>query len=160
MVKVRTILVPTDFSEPADAAWNYARGLAERFGSRLHLLHVISHQPFAYDPWGTDNITLRVADLLKETQAGVDKALAARVPRGRLGRRTRTEAAIGAPVDRILQAIRATRADLVVMGTHGRGVVGHMLLGSVAERVVRQSPVPVLTIRKAARKAKAKRARS
>lgn len=162
MVRVRTILVPTDFSEPADAAWRYACGLAERLGSRLHLLHVISHQPFAYDPWGTDNITLRVTDLLKETEAGVRKALAARVPKGRLARRTRTEAVIGTPVDRILQAVRTSRADLVVMGTHGRGVVGHVLLGSVAERVVRQCPVPVLTLRKprGAAKPRAKRRRS
>ena len=159
MTRVRTILVPTDFSAPADAAWRYARGLADRFGSRLHLLHVIAPHPFPYDPWGTDNITLRVADLLSETRASVLRALAARVPKGRKGRRVTTEAVVGAPVDRILRAVRSTKADLVVMGTHGRGLVGHVLLGSVAERVVRQSPVPVVTLHRGPAKRASRRAR-
>jgi len=69
-----------------------------------------------------------------------------------------TRAVIGTPVDQILATIAEHNIDLVVLGTHGRGMVGHLLLGSVAERVIRRSPVPVLTLHGDARTAELKRA--
>ncbi|GMV21408.1 MAG: hypothetical protein AMXMBFR57_13570 [Acidimicrobiia bacterium] len=146
MVAIRRILVPTDFSDPADAAVRYGRAMAEEFGSTLYLLHVVP-EPFVY-PWGTEISTMPLVDLLtqSEQQAGARlKALAAESTT--LPERVKTATAIGTPVDRILQFIADEGIDLVVLGTHGRGAVGHLLLGSVAERIVRRSPVPVLTVK-------------
>ena len=146
MIAIRHILVPTDFSAPADAALMYAATLAEKFGSHLELLHVIA-MPTLY-PMGAET----AASLEPEPVADVETAaretlqqLAARsgLPADRIHVHTST----GTPVSGILDAIAEQRVDLVVMGTHGRGMIEHLLLGSVAERVVRSSPVPVLTVR-------------
>ena len=146
MVSIRQILVPTDFSEPADAALNYARALAEKFRSHLHVFHVVP-QPFVY-PWGTEISTVPLADLMAQSEALSNTRLAELIPKDQApaGGLT-TSTAVGTPVDRILDYIKASNIDLVVMGTHGRGPVGHLLLGSVAERIVRRSPVPVLTMK-------------
>lgn len=146
MVSIRHILVPTDFSEPAGAALKYARALAEEFRSHLHIFHVVP-EPYVY-PWGTEISTLPLADLLAQSEALSSTRLAELIPRDQVpsGGLT-TSTAIGTPVDRILNYINDSHIDLVVMGTHGRGPVGHLLLGSVAERLVRRSPVPVLTVK-------------
>ena len=146
MVSIRQILVPTDFSDPAGAALKYARALAEEFHSHLHIFHVVP-EPYVY-PWGTEISTLPLADLLAQSEALSNTRLAELIPKGQApqGGLT-TSTAIGTPVDRILDYINDSHIDLVVMGTHGRGPVGHLLLGSVAERIVRRSPVPVLTIK-------------
>ena len=146
MIAIHQILVPTDFSEPAGAALRYARALAEEFGSHLHIFHVVP-EPFVY-PWGTEISTLPLADLLAQSQAVSNTRLAELIPKEQApaGGLT-TSTAIGTPMDRILSYINDTHIDLVVMGTHGRGPVGHLLLGSVAERIVRHSPVPVLTVK-------------
>jgi nucleotide-binding universal stress UspA family protein len=145
MIPIKNILVPTDFSEPAGAALEYARTLAAEFGSRLHLLHVVS-EPFAY-PWGTELSTFSLANLLTESETGALERLKAlakdlRLPAGSI----EVTASIGHPVDKVLEYVGQHHVDLVVLGTHGRGVVEHLLIGSVAERVVRRSPVPVLTV--------------
>lgn len=146
MVAIRRILVPTDFSEPAEAALRYAKALAEEFGSTLHLMHVVP-EPYIY-PWGTEISTMPLVDLLtsSETQAA-DRLKTLVDDTGPLRGRVKTITAIGTPVDKILQQVADDGIDLVVMGTHGRGAVGHLLLGSVAERIVRRSPVPVLTVK-------------
>jgi universal stress protein A len=146
MVSIRQILVPTDFSEPAHAALKYARALAEEFHSHLHIFHVVP-EPYVY-PWGTEISTLPLADLMAQSEALSDTRLGELIPgdeapKGGLT----TSTAIGTPVDCVLDYIDTCHIDLVVMGTHGRGPVGHLLLGSVAERVVRRSPVPVLTVK-------------
>ncbi len=145
MVRIQHILVPTDFSEPADAALLYAKALAEEFKSRLHLLHVVP-EPYVY-PWGTELSTLPLADLLTQAEEAAKKRLGqlaeeADAPAAGTGVAT----AVGPPVDRILDYVRAHQIDLIVMGTHGRGMVGHLLLGSVVERVIRRATVPVLTV--------------
>ena len=146
MVTIHRILVPTDFSDPAEAALTYARTLAEQFGGTLHLMHVVP-EPYVY-PWGTEISTMPLVDLLtqSETQAS-DRLKALAGESGLPDDRVKTATAIGTPVDRILQYVADEGIDLVVMGTHGRGAVGHLLLGSVAERIVRRSPVPVLTVK-------------
>lgn len=146
MIAIRHILVPTDFSDPASAALTYARTLAEEFGSHLHIFHVVP-EPYVY-PWGTEISTLPLADLMAQSEALSNTRLAELIPpdeapKGGLT----TTTAVGTPVDRILTYITDSKIDLVVIGTHGRGAVGHLLLGSVAERVVRRSPVPVLTVK-------------
>ena len=146
MVAIRQILVPTDFSDPANAALKYARTLAEEFNSHLHIFHVVP-EPYVY-PWGTEISTLPLADLMAQSQALATTRLAELIPKDQSPKGgLTTYTAIGTPVDRILDYINDSKIDLVVMGTHGRGPVGHLLLGSVAERIVRRSPVPVLTVK-------------
>ena len=143
-MKIRTILVPTDFSEQAEAARLYAFQLAGEFSSRVHLLHVVA-PPYLYDAWGTEAATLRMVDLLGQVEESAAVQLKKLVPtKGRLAGRVVAQTMTGIAVDQILAYAVEKRADLIVMGTHGRGVVGHMLLGSVAERVVHRAPVPVL----------------
>jgi len=150
MVAIRQILVPTDFSDPAGAALKYARALAEEFRSHLHIFHVVP-EPYVY-PWGTEISTLPLADLLAQSEALSNTRLGELVPKDQAPKGgVTTSTAIGTPVDRILDYINDSHIDLVVMGTHGRGPVGHLLLGSVAERIVRRSPVPVLTVKGDAR---------
>jgi nucleotide-binding universal stress UspA family protein len=146
MVSIRRILVPSDFSEPAAAALKYARALAEEFGSHLHIFHVVP-EPFVY-PWGTEISTMPLVDLLAQSEALSNTRLAELIPKDQAPKGgLTTSTAIGTPVDQILDYIDDSHIDLVVMGTHGRGPVGHLLLGSVAERIVRRSPVPVLTVK-------------
>ena len=145
MIALGHILVPTDFSEPADAALQYAHTLAHEFGSRVHLLHVVP-EPYAY-PWGTDISTFPLADLLTQSEAAARERLdqlAGAI--GDLPAGIDVNTAVGAPVERILDYVHEHQIDLIVMGTHGRGMVGHLLLGSVVERVIRRSTVPVLTV--------------
>jgi nucleotide-binding universal stress UspA family protein len=146
VTRIRTILVPTDFSEPAAAALQYAQMLAGQFKSRLHLLHVVAW-PYLYDPWGTQSMALRVADLLAGSEAAARRQLQTFVPKsGPLRGHVMTATATGVTVDQILRYVSAKHIDLVVMGTHGRGMVGRLVLGSVAGRLVQCSPVPVLTV--------------
>ncbi len=146
MVAIRRILVPTDFSDPAAAALRYGRALAEEFGSTLYLMHIVP-EPYVY-PWGTEVSTLPLVDLLAQSETQASERLKALADdTGALSGRIKTATAIGTPVDRILQYQADEGIDLIVMGTHGRGAVGHLLLGSVAERIVRRSPVPVLTVK-------------
>jgi len=145
MIPIKRILVPTDFSDPAHAALKLATTFAEEFGSRLYLLHVVP-EPYAY-PFGTELSTVPMNDILAQAEEAareqLDKLVAsAALPAGRVV----TRVVVGTPVDQVLALVADEKIDLVVLGTHGRGLVGHLLLGSVAERVVRRSPVPVLTV--------------
>ncbi len=145
MIPITNILVPTDFSEPAGAAVLYAKTLALEFDSRLHLLHVVP-EPYAY-PWGTELSTFSLANILAESETGALERLRAFAKElGLPPSRVVVHASVGRPVDQILDYVGDHQVDLVVMGTHGRGMVGHLLIGSVAERIVRRSPVPVLTV--------------
>jgi nucleotide-binding universal stress UspA family protein len=156
MIPIKRILVPTDFSEPAAAALNWAATLAREFDAHLYLVHVVP-EPYAY-PWGSELSTMPLTDILAQTeQSAVERlhqlAAEARLPIDRVV----TRAVIGTPVDQILARIAEDHIDLVIVGTHGRGMVGHLLLGSVAERLIRRSPVPVLTVHGDARNAELKR---
>jgi nucleotide-binding universal stress UspA family protein len=151
-LRIREILVPTDFSRPARAAWEYAQELAIRMNSRVHLVHVLTPPPFALDPLGTDGLLLQVADLLRESGREVKRALAREKARPALEDRVRRRGLAGTPVEEILRYVKKQRIDLVVMGTHGRGPIKHVFLGSVAERVVRNCPVPVVTLHGRARR--------
>jgi nucleotide-binding universal stress UspA family protein len=159
MKPIRAILVPTDFSDPARAAYRYAQMLARQFHSRIHLLHVVA-LPYLYDAWGTEAVALRMADLLAQSENLANRSLQRLVPKaGPLAGRVTTATTTGITVDQILEYIAAKRVDLVVMGTHGRGAVGHLLLGSVAERLVQRSPVPVVTVHGTATRPPARRRR-
>ncbi|MCC7007429.1 MAG: universal stress protein [Acidobacteria bacterium] len=146
MAKIRTILVPTDFSDASAAAFKYAGNLAAGLKCRLHVLHVVAN-PFISDPWGAEAFALRIADMLAQSEESAKKQLKALVPTsGPLAGRVRTSTARGGAVEEILDYVKRHPVDMIVMGTHGRGLAGRWLLGSVADRVVRHSPVPVLTV--------------
>jgi nucleotide-binding universal stress UspA family protein len=143
--RIRNILVPTDFSDAANEAWRYAQELARRFGSGLHLLHVIA-RPSVYESFATEMVAPTAA-ILERVEAGARQELV-KLARGSgtLERRVVTAVETGKAVEHILSYASANKIDLIVMGTHGRGFVSHLILGRVAERVVQHSPVPVLTI--------------
>jgi nucleotide-binding universal stress UspA family protein len=155
MFPIQHILVPTDFSEPAEEALEYARGLAREFGSHLHLLHVVP-EPHVY-PWGTEMPTVAMTGLLTETEQAARDQLNALAKKTRLpADQVTVQAKIGSPVADIIEYIGRHHIDLVVMGTHGRGRLEHLLLGSVAERIVRRSPTAVLTVHGTTRSAELK----
>jgi len=146
MVLIRNILVPTDFSDCASTALEYAKALAAQFGSRVHLLHVIATPQLVSGPEGVAFVwPTFLPDLEKGAHDELERLAKTVTTAG-----ASTAVAVGIPVDGILDYVAANDVDLVVMGTHGRGMMGHLLLGSVAERVIRRSPVPVLTLHAAA----------
>ena len=144
MSAMRNILVPTDFSEPAHAALDYARTLARQFDGRVHLLHVIATAQIG---WAIEGSAASWPNFLLELETEAWARLGQLVPPGDpLFGLTTVEVVTGTPVEQILAYGAEHQIDLIVMGTHGRGLIGHMFLGSVAERVVRRATVPVLTV--------------
>ncbi len=147
MVEIRRILAPTDFSHHAEAAVAYAAGLAERLGAELHLLHVLSEvvTPIGPDPMLVSAIP---PEFYTETEAQSQAALESLL-RVEWGQPTHVVCTVrwGDAIDVIHSYARDQAIDLIVISTHGRTGLGHVLLGSVAERIVREAPCPVLTIR-------------
>jgi nucleotide-binding universal stress UspA family protein len=139
---IRHILVPHDFSETADKALAYALTLAEKLGSRVTVLHVyeIPAYPFPEGP----AMTIPMAAELEKASATALEAVVARSQRP--GMKLETQLRQGAPWREIDEGARELKADLVVMATHGRKGLARALLGSVAEKVVRTAPCPVLTV--------------
>jgi universal stress protein A len=146
MVEIRTILAPTDFSNHAARALRYAAGLAERLGASLHLLHVLSDVvPTGPDPMLTPVLP---PEYYAQTEAQSYETLG-RVLDPAWGNPPTVTTAVrwGSAVEEIVDEARAKGVDLLVIATHGRTGLSHVLLGSVAERIVREAPCPVLTIR-------------
>jgi len=139
------ILLPTDFSDCSAEAARVARLLAERFGSRIVVLHVLD-EPAALDPMFRGDVPLELLRSRMEQFAreSLDAFLAAHFSGfGNLD----TMLAAGIPYREIIQKARECGAGLIVIGTHGRTGVEHVLFGSTAEKVVRIAPCPVLTVR-------------
>jgi len=138
MIALKNVLVATDFEEASDAALVYGRALARTFGAALHLLHVAENQflrPTAADPSAIKAAYVRS---LSERLTADDR------------RTLRARAVLeisDAPAEAIVDYARGATIDLIVMGTHGRTAMAQLLVGSVAERVVRTAPCPVLTVR-------------
>jgi nucleotide-binding universal stress UspA family protein len=142
-----SILVPTDFSAPSDAALDYARRLAATFGASLHVLHVIE-APFTAGPLGTGGALAEAPVLYPELFELARAALARRVSAADRARLTATtEIVAGKSASCIVERAIERDVDLIVMGTHGRRGMAHLLMGSVAEKVVRAAPCPVMTVR-------------
>lgn len=145
----KTILVPHDFSSCANQATAMARDVAKSHGARLVLLHV-SDLPFGLDPDAViipspGAAPLKARDVaLGGARERIDD-LAARLRKD--GVEVSTALALGDVVDEILGAARREQVDLIVMGTNGRTGLSRLVVGSVTEKVVRQAPVPVLTLR-------------
>jgi nucleotide-binding universal stress UspA family protein len=143
-VKVKRILAPTDFSPGAETAVRWAMVLGKVFGAEVTLLHVMDLRiPLIADLPG-EMAMAAMPDLLEQVRresTAETKKLAARFPGAKTVLRE------GIPRTMILQVGEEIRADLIVMGTHGRTGLAHVFFGSVAEHVVRHSNVPVLTVR-------------
>jgi nucleotide-binding universal stress UspA family protein len=143
---ITSILVPTDFSEPSVDALNYAKQLAAAFKASIHVLHVV--QDPLTQPWGLESYGPLPVDLMKEIKARAQKGLEQSLTDAERKTYNATLATVeGSPFNQIIEYVKTHAIDLVVMGTHGRGALAHAILGSVAERVVRFAPCPVLTVR-------------
>jgi universal stress protein A len=141
MIDVKRILVPVDFSKSSGNALRYGCALAEKFSAEVHLLHVT-------DPLKGPGYLPPPEEWLEELQQQARKELEKLPEPGLAGRLSvRREIRSGFPFTEIIGYAREHGIALIVMGTHGRSGLAHVLLGSVAERVVRKAPCPVLTVR-------------
>jgi nucleotide-binding universal stress UspA family protein len=143
MVRIQRILCPVDFFPASLRAVDYAIGLAQKYDAKLHLLHVVS--PILYS---TEQYAFTVSDIIdsmKKQSARKMKKLERKARAA--GLTIYTDVRTGEVKREIESAVRATKADILVMGTHGRRGMEKWFLGSVTERMLRRSPIPVLTLR-------------
>ncbi|MFO0426487.1 MAG: universal stress protein [Planctomyces sp.] len=147
MIRLKRILVPTDFSEYSRPALQYGCAIAERFGSELHVLHVVPDAamlvPEAYS-FSAESIQAQSDIMIENAQKQLDELpgdlFSGATP---VVRQVRT----GPAFLEILDYAKSSEIDLIVIGTHGRSGLMHVLMGSVAERVVRKASCPVLTVK-------------
>lgn len=145
-MEIRTILVPSDFSEYSEKGFSWAVAMAEKWRSRLLLLHVVPKPSYPPMLMGTYfNLADFEASLREEAEARA-KEFVGKSQRGAV--EVGTQVLVGEPFAGICQSAAQGQADLIIMGSHGRTGLSHVLLGSVAERVVRHAPCPVLVVGK------------
>ena len=146
MINIANVLVATDFGDASASALAYGREFARTFGARLHVLHVVENPALWMGPEtaGFDLVRLQ-ADLEARAQAQLDRLVTQEdreqlraVSVIRTGRATAVE---------IVGQAKLANIDIIIMGTHGRRAMTHLMMGSVAEKVVRLAPCPVLTVR-------------
>lgn len=145
MIAIKKVLFPTDLSDAAAEAQLYACALADQFGAELHVLSVLQDMnlvsPDPNMPWAIPPTAL------EEIRTSLEAALQA-VPDAAWtpGRTVHRSIRTGVPFLEIVRYAQEHDVDVIVVGTHGRTGLTHMLLGSTAEKVVRKSPCPVLTV--------------
>ena len=150
MTRITRIMVPTDFSPASDVALEYARDLARHFGSSIDLVHVFD-DPFTSGAFIGDGTVMMPAELREALEKHAREQLTARHDSHAASLPgSSTVLLLGPPAKSIVERAKENGADLIVMGTHGRSGLGHLLIGSVAERVVRTAACPVLTTRQSA----------
>jgi nucleotide-binding universal stress UspA family protein len=142
---INTILVPIDFSTNTTATLDYATMIARRFSATMHLIHVCEVPPMMT----MDAYAVASLDWNERLGDAAERELGA-VAAGLNNVSVSTEVLMGNPARCIVTAATTSQADLIVMGTHGHGAVMHLLMGNVAERVLRTAPCPVLTVREPA----------
>ena len=139
MLPIRTILHPTDFSKQAEFAFQLACSLARDYGAELYVVHVVTPPIVVYGegvlPVAPENYQAELREKLNRLHATDSRV------------RVLHRLVEGEPVDEILRVAKETGCDLIVMGTHGRRGLGRVIMGSVAEKVVRTAPCPVVTVR-------------
>ncbi len=146
MIKLKRILVPTDFSEFSKPAFEHACALAARFESELHLVHVLDNPTVhVHDP--TLIAMGAIYEREYERHESAQASLKNLIGDWDNGIPVVCETMQGPPFVEIVRYAKKNEIDLIVIGTHGRTGLKHVLIGSVAERVVRKSPCPVLTVR-------------
>jgi nucleotide-binding universal stress UspA family protein len=146
MIKLENILVATDFGDASESALSYGRALARNFSARLHVIHVVENALM----WtGLEGVAFDMASVQSEMEEAARKKLAELIDnddRLSLGAKTIVRTST-TPAFELVSYAKEANIDLIIMGTHGRGAMAHLLMGSVAEKVVRTSPCPVLTLR-------------
>lgn len=140
-MKTANILVPVDFSAHSERALDYACSMAEKLGSKLHLVHAIGAGLPELSAVLTDSM---VATLREGSMAELAKIATARAPLASFGK---LMVEPGDARDGILAAAKSCAADLIILGSHGRRGIRRLVLGSVAEDIVRRAPCPVLVVR-------------
>lgn len=144
-MRMQKLLVPYDFSEPSEKALRYAMAFAEQFDARLYLVHVV--QP-VYLPVELGQMPLVSAEFERDRYDRLTKELEERAAHCRnVGIKPEVHVISGAPWREIVEIARSREIDLIILATHGHTGLKHALLGSVAERVVRHAPCPVLVVR-------------
>ena len=142
MIVLKNILVATDFSESAAVALNYGRDLARTFNARLHLAHMVEDVMIRYGP----EVSFAVPELQKNMEQRAWRDLRALIGDDSAPHVIPVVEACASIPQAIVDYAKANAIDLIITGTHGRGPIKHLLMGSVAERVVRTAPCPVLTV--------------
>jgi nucleotide-binding universal stress UspA family protein len=151
-MEIKTILFPTDFSQGARAAMDYAVSLAQDYKARLVLLYVI--QDISIAEWYIPS-SISAADLVEDMQRSAEQEIDKwEIEIAEKIRGVEKMVVRGVPFVEIIRTAKEKKADMIVIGTHGRTGIDHMLFGSTAEKVVRKSPCPVLTVRMAGKEFK------
>jgi universal stress protein A len=151
-LKMNQIVCATDFSETSHRAIEYATELTDKFRAELHLLHVV-HDPATELPAYGEGLVFpgyleQTTQRLEELEAAAFRHLKPLIdPEWASSHRVAFAVEHGVPFVEIIRFAKSVAADLIVLGTHGRTGLKHMLLGSVAERVVQHAPCAVLTVR-------------
>ena len=144
-MQFRHILAPTDFSEYSKKAVASALELAKKFGAKLTILHVVEPPPYPVEGYVPPSVS---ATFLEDLERQATQDLAQFVPEAEAsGLEAVRLVAVGTPYRKIIETAEAEQVDLIVMATAGRTGFSHLLLGSIAERVVRTATCPVLTMR-------------
>jgi nucleotide-binding universal stress UspA family protein len=147
MIALKNVLVATDFSDPSLVALTYGRDLARSFGATLHVLNVVDDvgtRAAAMAGYGIDFERIQ-AEMEGAARQQVDGLLSDE-DRTQLGAKVAVVSS-GGTANAIVDYARDHHINLIIVGTHGRGPVAHVFIGSVAEKVVRLAPCPVLTVR-------------
>ena len=145
MIRLQKVLLPTDFSDHSTAATKYACELAAKFNAELHLLHTLDVHAGLTPGFA---MGLDLPTYIKESTAAAEKSLAGVLdPQWSAGRKVVHAVIEGSPRAEIIRYARQHDIDLIVLATHGRTGLAHVLMGSVAESVVRTAPCPVLIVR-------------
>lgn len=145
MVVLKNILVATDFGEPSAVALAYGRDLARSYGATLHVLHVVEDVMMRYSP----EVGFAIPDLQRDLEKTATRDLETLITDD--DRKTLTvvpvvQTSFNVPGG-VIEYAKNHPIDLIVVGTHGRGAVKQLLMGSAAERIVRTAPCPVLAVR-------------
>ncbi|HLX61541.1 MAG TPA: universal stress protein [Planctomycetota bacterium] len=149
MIEFKNILLTTDLSSNSEAARPYAVALAKKYGATLHLLHVFEDAGYYHDAGMGENVPFAPLEWIENAQLERKKrldALAASIEKED-GVKSDDVMRIGLAAREIIAHAQETKADCIVIATHGHTGLAHFIFGSVAEKVVRTSPCPVMTVR-------------
>lgn len=144
MKDIKKILFATDFSKGSENAFSYAFSLARKYGARLDVIHVVQEM---LDMTGFYIPHISVEVIEREMEEAAEKKIKDFCKDKIKGVEYEAHLKRGVPFKEIIETAGAVGADVIVMGTHGRSGVDHVLFGSTAEKVVRKSTIPVLTVR-------------
>ena len=146
MIKLKKILVPTDFSDFSELAFQYGLSFCREYGAEMTMLHVIE-DPFYPSAGGSFGFDMAgfFSKMEEEAQKKMDELIATDQAKGVTVQR---QIVRGTPFLEIIRVAKEQDSDMIVIATHGRTGLAHVLMGSVTEKVVRKAPCPVLVVRK------------